>query len=236
MARAKGIAVFTKLRRKIILGVMAAAKRGNPMAKRVVAKQVRGFLETLPQTSPIVRGHYMIPDLDQPLPADLQGGMMGDYEMVALTAGKVTAEALQGRQVKALSCNLGSYGMGGYGFFGMLLDEEWLIVPIHAAATWIELDGRLLEGSIGSEGHPKPWITDADDTALIARLAEATITGATLGKHAFDLRFDNGAVLQVAEDPSQRPKLPGTGLPRAFLDSDDLAEALFFSPLPDVFV
>lgn len=228
--------MFAKLRRKIILGVMAASNRGNPVAKRVVAKQVRGFLETLPQTSPIVRGHFMIPDLDQPLPEDLQGGMMGDYEMIALPPCKVTAEALQGRQVKALSCNLGSYGMGGYGFFGLLLDEDWLIVPIHDAATWIELDGRLLEASVGADGQPGPWITEADDTALIARLAEATITGATLSKHAFDLRFDNGAVLQLAENPSRRPKLPGTGLPRAFFDSDDLADALFFSPLPDVFV
>lgn len=53
-----------------------------------------------------------------------------------------------GRRVIEWSSSLGSYGMGGPGFFGMRLaatpsySEEWLVLVLWGAAHWLILDGR----------------------------------------------------------------------------------------------
>ena len=81
----------------------------------------------------------------------------------------------------------------------------------------------------------KPWVTQGDDSAMVARLAGACLRSARLEPQALRLVFDNDAVLEIERDPASRPVMAGTRHPRAFLDGDDLAVALFLSPSADIF-
>lgn len=227
--------MFSFLRRKLLVGVANAAKRGNPVARKMVAAETRAFLRSLPMQSPLVPGPYFIPDLTKPLPADQQNALTGEYEQVELPRRPVIAPRLEGRRVVSASGGLGSYGMGGYGFFGLEFDDgEWLILPLARAAEWLCLDGRMLE-DVSEQPRRTPWVTQGDDSAMVARLAGARLRSARLEPQALRLVFDNDAVLEIERDPTARPVMAGTRHPRAFLDGDDLAAALFFSPSADIF-
>lgn len=224
--------MLSNLKGKVTLAVMSAAKRGNPLAKQLVTQETKRFASTLPDQSPIIAGDYMIPDLNRPLPEDMQGGMLGDYEMKALDITPIQSTDLKGRKVAAAMISLGSYGVGTHGFFGLLFeDEHWLVVPVHMARSWLSLDGRILE----DERDTRAWIKNGDDAAMSDRLMGAEITEAMFAAHALALEFDNGASLRIAKDPAQRPKFPD-GAARAFLPTDNLANAVFLSPSGEIFV
>lgn len=222
--------MFSYLKQRFVLGVAQAAKRGNPLAQGLVARETRAFLKTLPAPSPIVPGPYEIPDLEKPLP-EPNGDLLGcEYERVALDTRPVSPAQLVGRRVEGVETTLGSYGPGGYGFFGLLLGgDEWFVIPVFGAAEWLALDGRILDAG------PAGWIVEGNDTALLERLLAATIVGADLGKHSLTLRFDNKARLEIAESPKRRAPIAGTGQPRAFLDTDNLAASVFFSPSAEIY-
>ncbi|MFW2545192.1 hypothetical protein ACN2XU_21405 [Primorskyibacter sp. 2E107] len=225
--------MFSFLRQKIVLGVVNAAKRGNPVAQRLVARETRAFLRTLPVSSPIVPGPYEIPDLERPLSEAMQTPLVGEFETKPLPTTRVTPAMLVGRRVEALSTVLGTYGMGGFGWFGLMLDSGvWFVVPIFGASEWIELDRRILEAP-GCDGGTA-WISDGDDEALMARLCGATILGAELQAHSLELRFDNKARLAIEKSSRGRAPLAGTRQPRVFLDGDDLRTAVFFSPSAEI--
>ncbi|WP_136439833.1 hypothetical protein [Pacificoceanicola onchidii] len=197
-----------------------------------MAHETRKFLETLPAASPIVRGDFQIPDLDRPLPEARQGGMFGDYELMPLEHQVATAAKICGRRIENMQNNLGSYGMGGYGFFGLDLGGEWLVVPIHLAAMWLVLDGRPFDGP----KEKRPWILDGNDQLALERMVGATIINAEFAKDHLKIVLDNEAVISIDADPRSRARFEGTGHPRAFLDSDDLASAVFLSPSPEIYV
>ncbi len=81
----------------------------------------------------------------------------GDWEEAAppvlLQAGG-TARILN-RRVLQWSSQLGTYGMGGPGFFGLQLCgselylEEWLVLRVWSAGSWLLLNGRWVEA------HPR---------------------------------------------------------------------------------
>ncbi len=216
------------------LYVSRAADRGNPLAQRLVARALRQAYDAIPQSSPIARGEFLIPDPDRAPLDDDEDDDSGPEGCVPLVPAPVTEADLVGQTVEDLATSLGSYGLGGYGFFGLLLADRWLIVPIHNAPQWIALDGRMLEDLTGVV--PDPWIRNGDDRALIRRLRGARITSATLSAKGMALRFDNGAGLRIDDDPKTRPVLPGNGRLRAFLPEDNLQDALFFSPSGEIYL
>lgn len=66
------------------------------------------------------------------------------------TLREVGFERILGREIIAWSEYLGSYGMGGPGFFGVKLgkkgdfSEEWLVLILWGAIDWLILDGKSL--------------------------------------------------------------------------------------------
>ncbi|MCT4559513.1 MAG: hypothetical protein N4A61_15815 [Pelagimonas sp.] len=216
--------MLNKVKAYIVTTVKSAADRGNPLAKKLVQGEMRDFISQMPAQSPIIRGPYEIEDLGTPLDGD---DLMGDYALVPLDPVPVTPEALIGRLIAEVSVQLGSYGMGGYGFLGLQLENQWLIVPIFGAGSWVSLDGRMVEAH---DSSVETWIVDGDDRQFTKRLVGAQIETASLRKHGMKLTLSNGAVLEIADDPTTRPAFPGDSLLRAFLPEDDLAAALFFSP------
>lgn len=196
---------------------------------------MRGY----PRQSSIVDGDFRTPDRDKPLPEHRKGGMFGDFELMPLERRAVDPDALAGREVRDVVTQLGAYGMGGYGFFGLCLGEEWLVVPIFGAAEWLHLDGRIVEDTLGDlAAVGAAWINaqTGDDRALLARLTGARIKLVRLGAHELEIRFHNGARLEILADPRYRPRLGGTGDRRAFLPTDDLRQALFLSSSPEIWV
>ncbi|MFZ7091687.1 hypothetical protein [Primorskyibacter sp. 2E233] len=229
--------MFSFLRRKLLLGVKSAAERGNPIAKSLVAREMRQVLDALPPQSPIVRGEYMTPDLSRPLPEEQRNEIVGEYEMTPLNPAKISPKALIGRRVETVMTNLGSYGMGGYGFFGLSLGEDWLVIPLVGAAEWIELDGRILQDpQAEGAGGKTAWIVGGDESALTDRLTGALIRSVDLRRHGLTMSFGNGAVLHIDENPKTRPVQAGSGQLRAFLEHDDLASAVFLSPSAEIYV
>lgn len=219
--------MFESLNRNILLTIKSAADRGNWLAKRLVAHQVRQFLDTLPEQSPIISGPYEIEDFTQPLEESGFDNLMDHYKMVPFEPEQIDAKALKGQQVEMVSCELGSYGIGSYGFFGLFLGENWLIVPIFGAAEWISLDGCMLRET--REGA-SCWIKGGNDQDLERRLQGARVQTAVIGKHHMSVVFDNGAVLEIAQNPKERPKFEGSELPRVFLPGDELRRSVFLSP------
>lgn len=64
-----------------------------------------------------------------------------------LTLAEYGVNRIVGRKTIDMSTCIGSYGMGGPGFFGLCLaktesfPEEWLILTLWGATSWLQLDG-----------------------------------------------------------------------------------------------
>ncbi len=214
---------------KISVLVSNAAKRGNPLAQKLVANELRRFYGSM-AVSPIVPGAFRIPDPDGD-PDDED-----DFATVPLDPVPVDPDRLIGERVSDASVSLGFYGMGSCEFFGLELPQGWLILPIRGAGGWLHLDGRIVQDESYDTGEPRPWIVDADDRAFLERMQGAVITQADLGPISLVLEFDNGARLCLEADPATRPNQPGLDTPRAFAEGDDLADAVFLSPSGLIYV
>ena len=216
--------------------VMRASARGNPLARRLNARATQGFISGLPPESAIVPGPFEVPDLSRPLPEGARRSL-GDYELVPLDPVPVREAELKGRPLDEIRLRTGGFGMGGFGFVGLRMGEQWLIVPLFEAAQWMALDGRLLEDPGHAEaGRPAPWVAgDPEGQAVADRLVGQRIKAARLRRDAMRLDFDNGAVLAIDPDPARRPRMEHGGHARAFLPQDDLSAALFFSPSPNLY-
>ncbi len=208
---------------KISVIVSNAAKRGNPLAQKLVANELRSFYGAM-AVSPIVPGEFRIPDPNGD-PDDED-----DFGTIPLAPSLVDPNTLIGARVSDASVSLGFYGMGSCEFFGLDLPQGWLILPIRGAGSWLHLDGRIVQDEGYEKGEPRPWIVDADDRAFLERLQGAVITQAEVGPVSLSLSFDNGAQLCLEADPTTRPVQPGLEAPRAFAQGDDLAGAVFLSP------
>lgn len=221
------------VRTTLTKSVISAATRGNRLARWLVRRETRKFLQSLPPQSQVIKGPFLIPDPNIPLPDDADCGPIPESDRTELPRARVDAAGLVGRFVVDASLALGSYGTGGYGFLGLDLGEEWLVVPILGAGDWVLLDGRILQDS--TQVIPS-WIEQGDDRAFLSRVCGGRVTAASIGRHAFSLRLDNGAVLEVDPEPDRRPRFKGTGAMRGFLPDDDLTTAIFLSPSPDIYV
>jgi hypothetical protein len=126
--------------------------------------------------------------------------------------------------------------MGGPGFFGLRLGEEWLVVAIWGASEWIVADGVLIQDYFFADyGRPKPWITDEVDN-LSPNLVGTKIESLELHQRSMRISFSNGMLLEIGEAAEGRPLLEGNKQPRAFLEDDDLRKAVFLSPTTEIWV
>ena len=75
---------------------------------------------------------YEIPHRDQPIPANERGlGPCGRLQPFA--PPPISAEQVIGRTVEEICPYVGTYGMGGPGFFGLRLGSEWLVIAVSGA-------------------------------------------------------------------------------------------------------
>lgn len=180
---------------------------------------------------PQIHTRFLIPDMNAAEYSEEEAGFFGPsrplipfHQATALNAGQVV-----GRKVTEIATHGGTYGMGGYGYFGLELDgAEWLVVTIFGAGNWLHFNDRLVEDDFGTDaGRPAPWI--GDDDALSPILVGQAVTGFEVHPRHLQITFDAG-VLALKEDPTTRQMFRGNDEPRAFLPDEDLAQGVALFP------
>lgn len=179
---------------------------------------------------------FEVPDPQRPIPSKQRGPLGPSCELVPFVPTRVVPEQVVGKRVDEVCPYVGTYGMGGPGFFGLRLGEEWLVVSIWGAGEWILVDDRLVEDTFGeSYGRPRPWIHDGEDQ-LSQRLVGTKIVALSIQRHSLEIRFSSGARMVIDEGPERRPILEGLKEPRIFSHDDDLGKAIFLSPTAELWV
>ncbi len=179
---------------------------------------------------------YQIPDLSRPIPEEMRKPWSPSGELIDFVPEPFDAAKIIGRSIAALSCNVGSYGMGGPGFFGLRLDGEWLIIALWGAAEWMRAEGRAI-GDIYHDlyDRPRPWVSDTYDD-LSPAIVGRRISGIEVGKQSLRIGVDGGPELIIEESAESRPVFEGTKAPRIFTEEDDLRRAVFLAPTDELWV
>lgn len=69
--------------------------------------------------------------------------------------------SLKGIEVEGFSANLGTYGMGGPGFFGLLLSNAlYITYAVWGAGDYVIIDNRVLECLPNFYTKTKPWVSN----------------------------------------------------------------------------
>ena len=92
---------------------------------------------------------------------------------------------LIGRQVTGVSTRLGTYGMGGPGFFGLLLDSlEFLTYAVWGAGSYVLIDDRVVECTSNLYKKVRPWMSHYDEENNWDDLTDH-IVGSTITSFSF---------------------------------------------------
>lgn len=181
-----------------------------------------------------LRYKFKIPDPSKPLAGDVPP-WGPTCELIDFEPAVPTAEMVVGRAVDQICMYVGTYGMGGPGFFGLGLGGDWLVIAIWGAASWVQIDGRIAQdGFWNTNGMPRPWMTDQGDE-LTGVLVGHSITSFEVAKHSLTVGI-GGRTLSISESPEGRPILEGNKQPRSFEPADDLRKAVFLSPTIEIWV
>jgi hypothetical protein len=178
---------------------------------------------------------YEIPDPDQPIPEEERRlGPSGVLRPFA--PPPVSPEQVIGRTAEEICANVGTYGMGGPGFFGLRMGSDWLVIAVWGAGDWMVAQGRYVKDMRYHErGRPRPWIT-AEGDELSAQLVGRKIRSIEVQPYSFRIVFDNGFDLAIEEAWDHRPVFEGNKKPRQFTADDDLRRAVFLSPTTEIWV
>ncbi|MGB7321892.1 MAG: hypothetical protein WBC95_10810 [Albidovulum sp.] len=191
-------------------------------------------LEAAMADSSLIRG-FEIPDPARPI-AEVDRGLGPSGELIPFEPSRLQASQIVGRRVDEIVPYVGTYGMGGPGFFGIRLGNEWLTIAIWGASEWITVDGLLVQDMrFGRYNRPEPWISENGDR-LSAALVGSTITAIEIRPRALLMSFSNGLSMSIDESPDNRPIFEGTKQPRRFVDGDDLRDVVFLSPTTEIWV
>ncbi|MDR2223847.1 MAG: hypothetical protein LBE34_14100 [Flavobacteriaceae bacterium] len=109
-------------------------------------------------------------------------------------------EALLGRKITGFSIHLGTYGMGGAGFFGLLLDdEEYLVLAQWNSSSNVFVDDRPVCSSPKKYEIQRPWVSNFGGELTWDELSDVLI-GTVIEK----LIIDNKTLSIVAISEEKR--------------------------------
>lgn len=179
---------------------------------------------------------YEIPDSDHLFPPEEVGPMGPSGPLRAFVPEPLDSSNVTDRIIEEWTPTAGTYGMGGPGFLGFRLGSEWLIFAIWGAGDWFRLNGRLLTDMFWEKrGRPIPWEEDAnvDFGNLFVR---RHFTELDVERDSITATLDNGQVLKLSPDASDRPYFEGSGEPRLVEAEDDLRTLVFIAPTLELWV
>ena len=146
---------------------------------------------------------------------------------------------LGGSTVREINFHMGTYGMGGPGFLGFLLEEpasrmrRWLVITLWAAAGWATLDGALIAEELTSpDDRAAASAAGYDIRELTPSVLDATLTAATCADDVLTLEFDLvGTVHRLQIRADGRDVLPwqGSGKRRRLSPGESLRDAVVVS-------
>ena len=197
-------------------------------------KFLRSLWRSSVRRSSSLRYRFKIPDPSKPI-----GGEPPPWgpfcELIDFEPQLLTAERVLGRVVSRICTCVGTYGMGGPGFFGLRFGEEWLVIAIWGASSWIQVDGRIVEDVFWEKNDaPRPWIT-AERDELTTSLIGQSVSSYDIGQYS--LRICIGKhTLSICESSDARPVHEGNKSPRRFEKNDDLRKAIFLSPTTELWI
>jgi hypothetical protein len=131
------------------------------------------------------------------------------------------------------SSYLGSYGMGGPGFFGLKcrkgLRSFWIVFVLWGAAEWLTLDGKLLKSGL-TESERELY----EDRGVIA---EETVHGGSLQSIDFTADYvtltvrkaDAAHIFELRRDGTTLPPWRGSGEKKVFPSHESLKDAIIIS-------
>ena len=126
--------------------------------------------------------------------------------------------------------------MGGAGFLGLRLENEWLVFAIGGAGEWITVDGILVEDFFFENyERPEPWIHNGNDT-LSPKLIGAKVVSLRVHERSLEMSFSNGMSLSIDEASEGRPLFEGNKQRREFLAGEDLRKAVFLAPTAEIWI
>ncbi|HEU5346307.1 MAG TPA: hypothetical protein VFU60_18300 [Ktedonobacterales bacterium] len=163
------------------------------------------------------------------------------------------ASSLIGAHVEGFSSHLGTYGMGGPGFFGLLLaprgeveEREYLVAVVWGAGEYLLLDRRVIECHPDYYASYHPWIRDeprgggakegeeeGGANELEAVLVGATVSAAAIEDDRLRISLVQGEIEHVLEFVKQDPRQPplSHGQPRkAAFTAGSIADYIVFQP------
>lgn len=155
-----------------------------------------------------------------------------------------SADLVERRPVVEVSYNVGSYGMGGYGFLGLRLGPrkpraaEWLVCTLFGADTWFTVGERWVAAHPAQYGEQRPlhgygyrydeqgrgvptgenW-DEFQPLILNRALVSFQCAARSCVLEIGDTR------LEITEDERKRPIFIGTGEPRRLDPDEDLRRA-----------
>ena len=154
------------------------------------------------------------------------------------TLREVGVTRVVGRRVIDWSESLGSYGMGGPGFFGLRLaatreyPEEWLALRLWGADNWLLLDGQWVGAHPNQYHVQEPLYSNFGADASWDRVSER-VCGA-LVKEA-QIERDHSLILlavdaephrlEIPRDSSRLPLYGGTMQPHVWHPDEDQRDA-----------
>jgi hypothetical protein len=178
---------------------------------------------------------FQIPDPARPLAGGPDWGPSG--ELIDFIPAPLVGSDIVGRRIDGLSSHIGTYGMGGVGFFGLRLGSQWLVIALRGAGAWMRADGRMIEDMFWSDrSRARPWMLEGESEWLSQRIIGRTISRARIERHALRIELDDAFALSIESDASLRPPFEGDSTPRAFGVDDDLRRAVFLSPTDELWI
>ncbi len=145
----------------------------------------------------------------------------------------VPQEVYRGATLVGSSAYLGSYGMGGPGFFGFKcrqgLRSFWIVFVLWGAAEWLTLDGKLLESGL-LENERKQYENRgviSFETAHGGSLE--SIDFAADGATAVIRKADTTHILELRRDGATVPPWRVTGEKKVLPEHETLANAIIIS-------
>jgi hypothetical protein len=164
----------------------------------------------------------------------VQGNIVACFDVIEgvnyrpQTLGEVGLGRITGRNVTAWSASLGSYGMGGPGFFGLRLaatgehPDEWLILRVWGACCWLLLDGSWIEAHPNQYQVQEPLYSNfgpgEEWDRVTDKLVGATLQHAIVSDRASAFYLAGAEVhkLEIPKDTSLLSLYGGTMQPRVW--------------------
>lgn len=158
------------------------------------------------------------------------------------TLREVGTQRIIGRWVSEWSPVLGSYGMGGPGFFGLRLSEtadfpeEWLVLRLWGACNWLLMDGEWVEAHPNQYHIQEPLYSNFGGDEMWDRLKERVV-GAQITEVQIEHDYSRFVLtlgltqytLEIPQDTSRLSLYGGTMEPRVWNPDEDQRDAWIIS-------